>query len=90
MELQINEEFMEICQQILTENKSASEWSEIESGDMFQTNLYCGGFESLDQAFWFSYYDESQNEFWFQLTLDEIAEIITGKKRCVTMKSPER
>ena len=57
---------------------------------MFQTDHYCGGFESLDQAFCFSYYDASENEFWFQVTLDEIAAIIAGAKQSLNLKRPER
>ena len=58
--------------EIVSEAKSAAEWNEIAAGDWFQSENYCGGFESLEDGFTFSYYDNSDQEFWFQFPLNEV------------------
>jgi hypothetical protein len=80
MKMEIDQEFISICQKILDEQKSKEEWAEIESDDMFQTGSFEGGYDATEEAFCFSYYNENQDEFWFQLTLDEITEIVNGTK----------
>ena len=39
----------------------------MESCDMFQEAPYVGGFETIENAFCFSVYDEDGAEYWFQL-----------------------
>ncbi|MBY0273404.1 MAG: hypothetical protein K2X02_08400 [Alphaproteobacteria bacterium] len=79
MRLKLGQEFMEICNQIIKENKDDHEWVLIESSDMFQTDHYCGGYDATENAFCFSYYNLEGKEFWFQLTLNQIKQIIDGK-----------
>ena len=86
MKYEIDELFIEICQQILAENKSLEEWYEIRSCDMFQNEKYCGGFESMEDEFTFSLFDENGCEFWFQLTLEDINSIVKGIKSTVDIK----
>ncbi len=80
MIISVDIEFKEICLIIIRENKSELEWSKVESDDMFQSKSYTGGFDATEMAFCFSYYDKKRNEYWFQLTLNEIKEICSGKK----------
>ena len=51
------------------------QWAEIESCDMFQTSNYCGGFDADEQAFCFSYFDPNNQEFWFQIDLQQVKSI---------------
>ncbi|MCG8333086.1 MAG: hypothetical protein MJE63_01110 [Proteobacteria bacterium] len=79
MDIKIDEEFFLICKEIIDENKSEDEWSEIESDDMFQSASYCGGYDADEESFCFSYYDSDKKEFWFQITLKEVKTVVEGK-----------
>ena len=81
MKIDVDKEFYEVCRKIIDENKSIEEWRQIESSDMFQTKNYCGGYDATEDAFCFSYFDQNGVEFWFQLTLKDIEEIINLKKK---------
>ncbi|HEV8262860.1 MAG TPA: hypothetical protein VGQ19_19155 [Burkholderiales bacterium] len=83
MKLTIDDHFREIAQSILAEGRSDEEWSEIESDDMFQSGPYVGGYEATEAAFTFSYYDDDQKEYWFQLTLDEMKDVAEGKRTTI-------
>lgn len=72
-----NEDFEEIVNKILTENKTLEEWAEIESDDMFQEGDYVGGFDGTEMEFCFSVF-ENENEYWFQLPLDDIVKLSNG------------
>lgn len=76
--MKVNDEFRRIAKEIVDENKSDEEWSEVESDDMFQTESFIGGYDATEQAFCFSYYDEKKNEYWFQLTLEEMRAVANG------------
>lgn len=76
MKITASEELISIFRQIVGENKTVDEWAEIESDDMFQTENYCGGFDATELAFCFSYVDKDRNDYWFQLTLDEIQNLV--------------
>ena len=78
MELEVNEEFRNICTQILAEQKTPEQWAAEESDDEFQTESFEGGYDATEEAFCFSFYDEQGRDFWFQLTLDEIREVAQG------------
>ena len=60
----------------------------MESCDMFQEAPYVGGFESIENAFCFSVYDEDGTEYWFQLTLEEIKQVANGTKTMVDVYLP--
>ncbi len=77
----IEPEFISICKLILQENLSLMEWSNNESSDQFQTERYCGGFDGTENEFTFSYFDEDENEFWFQLSLLDIENV---EKKIIT------
>lgn len=81
----VENELIEICKEIIRQNKTEEEWKLIESSDMFQTENYCGGYDATEEAFCFSYYDNAQ-EYWFQLTLDEIKDILIGNKKELDIK----
>ena len=89
MEIRISDELRQICERIVLEDKSEAEWALIESCDMFQTEHFNGGFDADEQAFCFSYYDENESEFWFQMSLSEVADIISGKKSLLQVRTPD-
>lgn len=71
----VDQEFLEICTKITQEAKTVSEWRSTEASDTFQTQHYCGGFDSIEDAFCFSYYDDQSAEYWFQLSLEDIQKV---------------
>jgi hypothetical protein len=73
----IDEILISIFKLILAEDKSLNEWAEIESDDMFQKEPYVGGYDADEEAFCFSYFSE-KSEYWFQVTIDEINEMVKG------------
>ncbi len=89
MQIPITDELRSILKQIFDEQKTADEWAEIESDDMFQSESFDGGFDATEQAFCFSYYDDNGDEFWFQLTLPEIPEILAGTKTVIDGRAAE-
>ncbi|HEX6283633.1 MAG TPA: hypothetical protein VFZ71_02110 [Pyrinomonadaceae bacterium] len=86
MLLQISEELIQLFREIVREQKTEEQWAEIESDDMFQTPSFCGGFESLENAFCFSYFNDEQQEFWFQLTLGEVRKAVAGELTTVEIR----
>lgn len=88
MKIKVDKEFLEICNKILSSNRTLEEWAECDISDMFQTENYCGGFESLENEFTFSYYGLGQ-EYWFQLSLDEIKLIYDGKNTKISVRPPD-
>jgi hypothetical protein len=80
-EIHIDEQLLSICSNIQKENLSVEEWAEIESDDMFQTENYEGGFDGTEKEFVFSFYGD--NEYWFQMTLQQVKEISSGKLKSV-------
>lgn len=89
MKMLIDDEFRQICEMISKENKTDHDWSLIESSDMFQTDSYCGGFDSTEKAFCFSYYNRDGKEFWFQIRLEDIKNILEKKINSVEIRSAE-
>ena len=89
MQIKIDEEFLKICESIRSKNLSKEEWKMVESGDMFQTNHYVGGFDGTEEAFCFSFYDDRDHEFWFQLTLEEIYKVLTSEKQDLLLRAAD-
>jgi hypothetical protein len=79
MKFQTDDEFKDICQQIVAHNLTPEEWREGESDDSFQSGHFCGGYDADEDAFCFSYYDPEQKEWWFQLTLPEVQKVLSGE-----------
>jgi hypothetical protein len=78
MNIAVTDELLGLFREIVKEQKTAEEWAEIESDDMFQSESFCGGYDATEEAFTFSYYDPSSSEYWFQLTLPEVESIVAG------------
>jgi hypothetical protein len=79
MKLKITKEFIEICKDILIQNWTEKEWSGHEEDDWFVTNNYEGGFDANENAFCFSYIAPDLEEYWFQIKLNEVMDIVDGK-----------
>ncbi len=75
-----NKDFLIIGDQILSENKTIEEWALIESDDMFQKGNYTGGFDATEMEFCFSVI-ENYKEFWFQLSLETIIDVVEERKK---------
>jgi len=72
----------QICGQIITAGKTSEEWAKIESDDMFALGNYEGGFDATEMMFCFSLHD-TDKEYWFQISLDEVEMIYAGKKEYI-------
>lgn len=88
MHLHIEEPFRNICRCILAANRTIAEWSECESDDMFQQGGYVGGFDADEKAFCFSVY-RGEGEFWFQVSLGEIHNIVDGQLHKIDIRPAE-
>lgn len=49
MDFNITDELKNICKKIVNVNKTVEQWAEIESGDMFQTENFEGGFDADEE-----------------------------------------
>lgn len=78
MDIYPDDKLVEICSEIVREDRTLAEWGEIESDDMFQVGRYHGGFDSIEEAFCFSAYTDD-GEFWFQFTLEQAISICAGE-----------
>ena len=78
MKLKVDEELLGICKKIITRKLTITQWSEIESDDEFQTKNYCGGFDATENEFCFSYFDKNRIEYWFQISLNEVDDMLNG------------
>lgn len=77
MKIKITEELFEILKQIKSQNYTDEQWAEIESSDMYQSEHFCGGYDSDEEAFCFSYYSSENKEFWFQFTLEDLESMLS-------------
>ena len=71
MQLEIDSELSGIFEEIRARKLTLEEWSKAESSNEFQTAHYCGGFDTIELEFCFSYYDDQGQEYWFQNSLEE-------------------
>ena len=78
MQIPSNDELRTLCQCITAEGLSLEQWAEIESDDMFQSASFRGGFDADERAFLFSWYANDMDEYWFQLSMDDVVEIANG------------
>lgn len=75
MQLNVDSSLQRICRDILSKFLSDTDWAAIESDDMFEEGPFVGGYDATENAFTFSYYDSHGNEYWFQLTMEEVGQI---------------
>jgi hypothetical protein len=79
---------VEIAAQIVSAQRSPSEWAEVESDDMFQRTAYIGGYDADERAFVFSASGPA-GELWFQFTLDEAQQISAGEAKTLPARLSE-
>jgi hypothetical protein len=89
MQLKVDTELREICEEIVERDQSLEDWRETESDDEFQTDHYEGGYDADEEAFCFSYHAADGEELWFQVTLDEVARIAAGEIPAVEARPAE-
>ena len=80
MQIPVNSELRSIAESIEKETLSAEEWAAIESGDMFQTQSFCGGYDADDNEFLFSWYAADGTEYYFGLSIAQVMEIASGSR----------
>ena len=88
-EINVDSEILEICREIKSRDLTADDWAQIESSDMFQSTHFCGGYESTEGEFTFSFYDENSTEYWFNLSLEEVDQILNNKIITLKLRTPE-
>lgn len=69
--VEIDEELRSLLREIKLQRKSATEWAEIESDGLLQSENYRGGYDATEMEFCFSLF-RNQKEYWFQFSLSEI------------------
>lgn len=84
-----DQELRELCARIVAERLTEGEWAARESDDMFQSEHYCGGYDSDESAFCFSKYHDDGSESWFQVTLAEVNAIAKGEPLAIAMRPSE-
>jgi hypothetical protein len=83
MKITVDDELVALCTAIQREDRTPSEWAAIESDDSLQSAHYEGGFDSIEMAFTFSFFDADDRELWFQLTLDEVYAIAQRRRQVI-------
>jgi len=89
-QIEADDDLRKICREIIAENKTDLEWSQIESDDMFSSGPYEGGYDAIEQEFWFSYYAPDGTEFWFGFPLEIAAKIDSGAVYFLDLHKPQR
>jgi hypothetical protein len=86
--LPVGPDLIAITAEIVSSERTESEWAAVESDDMFQHGPYVGGFDADERAFVFSYRGGT-GELWFQFTLAEARAIASGGQATVSARSPD-
>ena len=84
-----DEQLRRLCKEIAASKRSIEEWKATESDDEFQSENYVGGYVADDEAFYFSYYDANDTEWWFRLTIDEARHIAAGNDVVISLYPPD-
>lgn len=85
----LDSEFATIATEIVAQALSLEQWAEVESGDMFQSENYCGGFDATEMEFCFSHYDDNDQEWWFQCAIEVVEAVARGDNISVDMRRPD-
>jgi hypothetical protein len=88
-QIEADEHIREICREIVAQNKSITEWDQIESDDMFQSGPYEGGYDATEQEFLFSYYDATGTEYWFDFSLEIAQKIAKGDQYFLDLRESQ-
>lgn len=87
-ELHIDDDLVDIATQIVSAERSPSEWAELESDDMIQHGIYTGGYDADERAFVFSK-SAATGELWFQFTLGDARRIASGQIKALPARLPD-
>jgi len=87
-QIQVDEILRDICREIVAQGKNETQWTEVESDDMFQAGPYVGGFSKIDQEFWFSYHSPEGKEWWFGFPLRDAKRIAGGQLQFLDLFEP--
>ena len=88
MQLPVDSELRALASEIVSWMASQPDWRELEGSDVFQSPNYSGGYEALEEAFTFSYYDPDRREWWFQLGAADVEGLADGRTHSITIREP--
>lgn len=77
-QIEADDHLRAICREIVAEGKTAVEWGQIESDDMFSAGPFEGGYDATEQEFLFSYYAPDGTEYWLGFPLEIASKIASG------------
>ncbi|MFW5828742.1 MAG: hypothetical protein ACOCXA_00640 [Planctomycetota bacterium] len=81
--IRIDDTILHFCREIMARNLDEETWADHEACDTFQTDRYCGGFDSTEMAFCFGVYDElGEEQYCFKFRLEQVPSIL---KRQITV-----
>ena len=79
-QIEADDHLRAICRGIVAEGKTAVEWDQIESDDMFSAGQFDGGYDATEQEFLFSYYAPNGTEYWLGFSLEIASKIASGEQ----------
>lgn len=78
MKLQIDPELQVLALELASRDWSLDQWC-AQADQSFESEHYCGGFDSDEQHFCFSGYAEGGNQCWFEFSLEQLQQISRGE-----------
>lgn len=78
MRLIIDDEFREICREIVAAYEREGESSLVWSDDQYQAANFCGGWDPKHARFAFSFYAPDGGDYIFSFTLEEARVVAAG------------
>ena len=85
-QIEVDDHLRLICREIVAADKTAVEWEQIESDDMFSAGPFEGGYDATEQEFLFSYYAPDGTEYWFGFDLEIASTIASGVQYFIDMR----
>lgn len=77
-QLRADEDLRGICREIVSLGRGYGGWDHPDSTEQFQRGHYSGGYDTVEQAFVFTYCDANQKQWWMILSLEVIEKISKG------------
>ena len=84
--VKVEPELVQICKDIEAKGWTLEQWAEHDSYDMFQTETFCGGFDCCDMLFTFGRYQNGEELYCVQLTLDQVPLVTKGIMRSIEIQ----
>ena len=82
-QIEVDRELMSVCREIAEKGWDEQEWLLHDASDFFQAGDVCCGYDAKERDFTFSKYQSNGEELWFQLSLQQIHEILKGEMKSI-------